>query len=233
MTRASILAAACFVFVAGCGDDAKVPATPPAGPAVDPQGSVAPLDHPPFDAPAKHVSAGSRRLTVSQLSRSLAIALGKDASGADITWKIGQADGFTVTAGALGEPDYIQSTERALEPGLLYAKFVDDAARSGCDQALVADDARANKADRVLLRHVEWNETADSARPALEANMRYLKLRMHGIKLADDPAAARPLVDLFDRASKGAAAPDAKGKAVAGWRAVCVALITAPEFQLY
>ena len=162
------LAVASVAAAVGCGDETKGPSTAaPAGPTVDPQGPVAPLDHPPFDAPTKSKSASSRRLTVSQLSRSLSVALGKDVTGADITWRIGQANGFDVTAGALGEPDYIQSTDRALEPGLLYAKFVDDAARSGCDQALVADDARTSKGDRVLLRYVEWTDTADANRPAL------------------------------------------------------------------
>ena len=233
MSRSLFIALACVGGLVACGDETKGTSSGGAGPSVDPQGPVAPLDHPPFDAPAKSTSANARRLTVSQLSKSLTVALGKDVTGADITWRIGQANGFDVTAGALGEPDYIQSTDRAFEPGLLYAKFVDDAARSGCDLALVADDARANKADRALLRHVELTDTADTNRAALEANMRYLKLRIHGIKVADDPAAVRPLVDLFDRANKGSAAADAKGKAVAGWRAVCVALITAPEFQLY
>jgi hypothetical protein len=199
---------------------------------VEGQGPVAPLDHPPFGA-AQGSSAGPRRLTVAQLERSLGIALGKDTQGRDITWRLANGtNGFASVSQALGEPDYLSTTDRAYEPSLLYAKFVDDAARSGCDQALDADATRATKGDRVLLRHVEITDTIETNAAGFDANIRYLKLRIHGVKLAAD-ADTKPLSGLFTTAMKASVDPDPQVKGRAGWRAVCVALITAPEFQFY
>src|SRR5262245_59609652 len=95
-----------LVLAAACSDGEQSNAR---GPGLEPQGPASPLDHPPFDAPVQVKSAGSRRLTVRQLSRSMSVALGKDANGSDITWKIGTQNGFDLTAGTLGEPDFIQT----------------------------------------------------------------------------------------------------------------------------
>jgi hypothetical protein len=86
------------------------------------------------------------------------------------------------------------------------------------------------------LRYVAKNDTLATNPTAVRNNLRYLKLRFHGIKVApaDDTQVAE-LATLFDKAIKGAAA----GKSITqdhvfeGWRAVCVALLTAPEFHLY
>jgi hypothetical protein len=60
-------------------------------------------------------------------------------------------------------------------------------------------------------------------------NLRYLKLRLHGVKIAaTDDAAVAKLATLFDEAAKGA-----KGSTTEGWRAVCVALLTDAEFHTY
>lgn len=226
------MCAVAFVALAACNgsdDEGKTPAKP----GLEGQGPAGALEHPPFDGPPGS-SASTQRLTVAQLRRSFAIALGKDASGNDITWRLPNGtDGFTVNASPLGEPDYLRTTARATDPSLLYAKFVDDAARSGCDQALTADLARTQKGERAILRHVEWTDTAPGAAAAIDTNLRYLKLRMHGVKLASDPAATKSLATLFTTATTGSTDPDPAKKVRAGWRAVCVALVTAPEFQIY
>lgn len=204
-----------------------------AKPGLEGQGPSGALDHPPFDS-TNATSASTQRLTVAQLRRSFAIALGKDVAGNDITWRFPNgSDGFAATAGPLGEPDYLRTTARSTDPSLLYAKFIDDAARSGCDQALAADLVRTQRTERVVLRHVEWTDSAPVAAAAIDTNLRYLKLRMHGVKLSPAPDATKPLASLLDAAIAGSPDPDPKGKIRAGWRAVCVALVTAPEFQIY
>jgi hypothetical protein len=188
-----------------------------------PEGTALPVDHPPMEA--VNLPSSSRRLDVAQLQAAWAVALGKDKNGNDITWKLpDNTQGLARYQRTLGEPDYVASTDLNHEPSLLYAKFMDDAGRSVCDQALDADMARTKKDDRVLLRHVEWAET--TATPALDENLKYLKLRFHGVRVKD-AAEIAPLRTLFTSAAKGTS------PAREGWRTVCVALVTAPEFHLY
>jgi hypothetical protein len=179
-----------------CGNSEEKP-----NPLTTKEGPAAPLDHPPIDVPQTKIAASPQRLTVSQLEASWAVALGKDKQGRDITWRLPDGTpGLARYARTLGEPDYLVSTEQNLEPSTLYAKFIDDAARSVCDQAIEADKTRTEK---VITRHED-----------VAQNLRYLKLRMHGIQLDD----VKPLQDLYQKA---------------GWRGVCVALVSAPEFHLY
>lgn len=105
-----------------------------------PGSPVDPLDHPPVDVPpSSPVSAATKRLSVEQLRRTLPALMGDDKAGNPITWQDGQAAGLDVNAAALGEADYIYMTADETSPGPLYVKFMDDAARSVCDQALEAD----------------------------------------------------------------------------------------------
>ncbi len=193
-----------------------------------------PTDHPPLDAPI--TSAGNRRLTVEQLRRSFPVALGNDENGAPITWKLGTKNALDDNADTLGEADYINTTEDNLEPSPLYLKFVDDAARDVCNRTLTADLAKTDKTKRVLYATVETTDTSATASSAIDANLRQLELRFWGVKVADgDTTAIAPLHQLFDKAVEGAAAGKTPTEAHVkeGWRAVCVALLTAPEFHIY
>ncbi|MBS2018603.1 MAG: hypothetical protein JST00_37400 [Deltaproteobacteria bacterium] len=224
----ALLASAASLACDGGAGDSQGPK-----PGLEGQGPAGALDHPPVDAPPG-AAASTQRLTVAQLRRSFAVALGKDKAGNDITWRLPNgADGFDATASALGEPDYLGITARSTDPSLLYAKFIDDAARSGCGQALDADLARPQKADRVILRHVEWTDVAPAASAAIDTNLRYLKLRMHGVKLASSPEATKSLTTLFAASVAGSTDTDPQLKVRAGWLTVCVALVTASEFQIY
>ena len=88
----------------------------------------------------------------------------------------------------------------------------------------------------MLTRHVATTDTLASNPKGVRDNLRYLKLRLHGVKIAaGDDASVAALGELFDRAVKAAAgnaAPTASHVAE-GWRAVCVALLVAPEFHTY
>jgi hypothetical protein len=219
---------------AGCEDDSGSPVVDDGG--VD-QGPLGPLDHDPIDPNAKpQRSATVQRLSVQQLRRSLPVALGQDQNGRDVEWRLRNLPGLDVMAGSLGEPDYIDSTEEVLEASPLYMKFMDDAARATCDQTHQSDFQKVNSGDRVVLRFAEPADTVASQPQAIDNNLRYLKLRFHAIRLdADDSDSIASLRTLFttgvDISADGN--PVDEDDVRAGWRLVCVAMLTAPEFHLY
>jgi hypothetical protein len=148
---------------------------------------------------------------------------------------VGTQNGFTARSATLGEPDYLSVVDENLEPSPLYLKFMGDAARDACTRTANADASLA-QAQRTLTRFVGLSDTTASHRAAVDENLRYLKLRFHGVKVAaDDDAPIAGLRALFDAAVKGAAgtATPTQAHVKEGWRVVCVALLTAPEYHLY
>ena len=82
--------------------------------------------------------------------------------------------------------------------------------------------------DSTLLPGFKCRSLGDS--DAIDRNLRYLKLRMLGEKVADsDTKAITDLRTVFDLAANSAKA----NRARSGWRAVCVALLSSPSFHLY
>ncbi len=210
---------------------------PPTTVGVSPPQSTPPVDHPPVSRPPIITSASSQRVTIAQLRGTLPVALGYDLTGQPITWVYPNGrPGLDVVSLTLGEPNYIDTTEEDLSASPLYLKFMDDLARDACDRGLRADYARNAAADRALLRYVEAADTVSSNASGVNQNLRYLKLRFHGVKIDEaDDAAIAPLRDLFARgvqSSAGAATPTAND-VKEGWRVVCNALLTAPEFHIY
>ena len=146
------------------------------------------------------------------LRRSFPVVFGDDLSGQPITWS-----GFNRFSRALGEPDYAEVVDEDLDASPLYLKFLDDAARDACGKVLAAD---AQRSDRTFLRYAGATDAPASA--AVARNLRYLLLRFHGIHVAEsDDGPIAPLRQLLADSGAG------------GWDAVCVALVTAPEFSLY
>ena len=174
-------------------------------------------------------SAGTRRLSTRQFAQSMAVVLGGS------TWMVGTTNGFDARSRTLGEPDYLATVDENLEPSALFLKFMDDAAKDGCSRTVTADQTRAAN-QRVLYKTVSLTDTVASNRAAVDSNLGSLKLRFHGIKVAaGDEVTLAPLRKLFDDAVKGAAGtatPNAT-HVREGWRAVCVALLMAPEYHLY
>jgi hypothetical protein len=198
-----------------------------------------PLDHPPIDdTDLPVVSADTQRLSVNQLRKSFAVAVGLDETGAPIEWEIDTkgTKGFDEYAAALGEPDYLTSVQEGLAPSALYVKFVDDAARNVCLRAVASDYEKTDPAKRNIVRKSGLSDTSKTKKAAVDANLAYLKLRMHGMKVElDDEATLAPLRTVFDstvtESAAGAAVTD--DDVAAGWTAVCTALLVAPEFHLY
>lgn len=184
------------------------------------QAPASAFDHPAIAVPPK--SRAVKRLTVAQLRNAIPIVAGKalgGPSGQPIQWRIDR-DGTMVdalgpdgVASALGEPDYVQVTSEPAEPTPLYVKFADDMARDVCQRMAEADLSRP-PATRSLRRFAD-----------VDANLRYLKLRFLGERLADNtsPPALRSLYDRVLQSDNEEAA----------WLAVCVAVLSSPSFHLY
>jgi hypothetical protein len=172
----------------------------------------------------------ARRLSVAQLKASFDLLFAVDDAGEPVGWRTPEgADAFAVNAMLLGEPDWLVSTAENLDPTLLYAKLLDDAARQACDRTLALDMTRPEPQARVLLPFVTSGETVQSNPTAVDANLRYLRLRFHQIDTP--PGVEEPILalrELFSRATQ-----DNAEQPLEGWRAVCVALVTAPEFSIY
>lgn len=250
-----------LVVLPACEEPAPSPASGPEV-SIEPQIPVLPFDHPPIvgtgggnatgggagtgggsdatggggvgggvggGAGTLSSSAGNQRLTISQLTQSMLVVLGGK------SWMVGAKSGFTVRAATLGQPDYLGVVEENLEASPVYQKFMLDAAISGCTAAADGDAALAAN-QRVLMRLVGLTDTVASNLTAVNQNLRYLKLRFHGVKVAsNDTASLDALRIVFSSAVSGAAgaANPTAAHVKEGWRAVCVALMTAPEYHLY
>lgn len=203
------------------------------------EGPALPLDHPTITVPPPLYSANPQRLAVRQLRGSLPVVMGNELDGGVITWRTSNttyAQGLDTYNDTLGEADFINVTEDNLEPSPLYLKFMDDAARDVCNRTLNADWQRTTAADRAFIRFVSNTDTYSTNPTGVDENLRYLKLRFHGIKVdAADDSEIAPLRKLFTDvtlASAGTGSVDLNDTKE-GWRAVCVALLMAPEFHFY
>jgi len=168
------------------------------------------------------------RMTIAQLARSIPVITG------GIEWiedfGDGPADMLKILYSTLGGPDFLLVTEENLDPSLIVAKFVQDAAYRICSMWVLRDRA-APAAERTLTVHEEWSslDTAD-----VDASLRALQLRFFARKMdpadPDDQAAIAALNTLFYSAAEGA--PPGQ-ETTDGWTAVCLAMMTAPEMVLY
>jgi hypothetical protein len=228
--RALVLSVFVALLAAGCSDGKSQMHVKTGGPggsgAGDPDfGSPNPLD--PTHVPGRLV----RRLRVSQLRATFPVVFGNDAAGKPITWMVNSTtSGFDFYRAPLGEPDYLNTTDETAEVSALYVKFIDDAARDACNRALTADNGRADPNARVLIRHTERTATYATDPAGIDANLRYLRLRFHNIPVTPgDDSPITGLRQVFNAAVSAATA----SPSIEGWRAVCVALVTAPEFSIY
>lgn len=132
---------------------------------------------------------------------------------------------FDDLASTLGKADYVEITAESLEPSALFQKFLADAARSVCAK-VSARDAERDVEDRLLTAGLDYEAGAIEG-AAVEANLARLMLRFHGHKYAvGDPALAE-WTWLYESVVHTTGAP------TAAWNAVCVALISHPDFYTY
>jgi hypothetical protein len=256
MRRARALALA--TALAACGPRSlPKAATTPGRAALVRAAPPLPEGHPalPVGEPASnndHIGRAARRLSVEKLRASLLAATGftwvasrrvsdPDAPGG--TTAVPDADMLEALAATLGRPDYITSTSESIEPAVTFAKLAGDAARSACRASVSADVAAGDAGDaRRILRFVGPADTLASNADGVRENLAYLALRFWGRSIAKGSAELGPLVTLFERASTAPAGKDKGGAARAvevkatpadGWRAVCIAMATDPQFLTY
>jgi hypothetical protein len=161
-----------------------------------------------------------RRMDIDQLNASLRAVTG------GIGWEVNGVDQLEDLASTLGRPDYDQSTAEDLSPSLLFQKFLDDAANAACQE--LVDREATGSPDNVFLVHVTPQDTSLSNPDAVTANLQGALLRFHGHALD----AADPQLEawrwLFDTTVEVTG-----GDTLAGWRAVCIGLVTHPDFAMY
>jgi hypothetical protein len=214
---------------------ATPPEAPPSEPAwqhpghagvdLGPSEAVALADAPP---PAPPGTRPRRRMDVDMLDRAFRDVLG------GLTWTVvsgsTRTDQFPLLAETLGKPNYIDTTIEDLNTTPLFAKFLGDAARKACADRVSADLAllRSPSASQaVLFGSLRLEDTPATASAALDARLEALLLRFHGRVLRPDApgfeewrwllASSYQLTDRMDTA----------------WQAVCVALLTHPDFYTY
>lgn len=177
----------------------------------------------------------ARRLSVDQLRQSIPVLFHgikwTDSKGRDL---------FNVMSRTLGEADYVDMTKSNTEVTALFMKFMDDMAGHVCKKAIAADldeiqkqgDTSGNDSGAVGLstrRIIRYPTDVDRT-------LRWLRLKFHAVS-AKAASANAALRKLYDTVLNSAAAPGdnnttdaAKSKA---WEAVCIAVLTDPEFFAY
>jgi hypothetical protein len=217
------------------GGDDKNPASPPA---IDP------------DTPEARTSGGRtpRRLSADQVRASLLEVTGYDYRGEayvrDSMAPTGyvndpNADLLDVYASSLGRPDYNYTVQESLEPGVTFAKMVGDAARFTCGQAAQHEVAGDAPGPPRLLVRVTAKDSLESNEAGVRENIAALGLRFWGRALDPKGEEVGALVEVFRVASTAEAWTDEggamrpKGGVADGWRAVCIAMATDPQFFIY
>lgn len=209
-THAHIVCLAAAIVLAlpsGCGD----PTVPKGGPATD---KVAQAATEPSSPAAATCTARPRRLSVAQVEKSIAALFG------GIVWRpspTSKTNYFKTYASTLGKADYITITEESYEPSMLFMKYMDDMAGYVCRQAVARDATEPDWASRLV---VPFPDDVD-------LNLRFLRLKFHSVYVDEsDPKAIAPYRKLYEDVL--AATSDMKK----AWEAVCVAMVTAPEFLI-
>lgn len=221
------------------------------GSAVQIETSAVPEGHPtvPVADPASsndHVGRAARRMNVRQFREALRGATGQiwvarrtvsDPDSPSGTTTVPDADMLEVLSATLGRADYANTTRNSIDPGVTFAKLAGDAARYACGAA-VRNDAMVARGERRIMREVEPDTTAASDREAVRRNISELALRFWGRTIAPGDSQLDPLVRVFETTSTLPAAREGTTMRAAatpsdGWRAVCVALATDPQFLTY
>lgn len=140
-----------------------------------------------------------------------------------------EVDLFQSIASTLGKPDFINRTTEDLDPSAMFQKFLGDAARTVCakivdrDAALPVDKA----ADRALLGALSPTDSFDTAPTKVEANLGRLLTRFHGRPMTSETPDFHRWRWLYQSVERQSQSPNE------GWRAVCIALYTHPDFYTY
>jgi hypothetical protein len=163
-----------------------------------------------------------RRMDIDQLDASIRRATG--GIGWDDSTGRSQLAQFSVT---LGVPDYVTTTSEDLEVSTLFLKFLDDAARSTCDQ-LLAREIDSAPENRTFLVHADVNAAMPDDVARINENLAYLLLRFHGRRVSPDSNELARWRELFAMSREASV-----DEPTVAWRTICIALIDHPDFFLY
>ena len=123
-------------------------------------------------------------------------------------------------ARTLGEADYNEVTTPNVDPSPLFQKFMNDLAAQLCAKGLARDADGGDVEDKLIVPY-----PAD-----VDANLRFLRLKFHGLYVPDD---AEPGTDGLDDLRRLYQDIEADTGAADAWLGVCIAMVTAPEFLAY
>ncbi len=212
--RALIITTLVAALAAGCSPAKDQPAT--LEPVATPGGDLPVLPDP--DLQGGNVGRAPRRITVEQLRRSIEAAVGRP-------WT-----GLAAVADSLGEADFAMVVSDSAEPNLVFAKFLEDGARSVCVAQANADIAAATAPARILARQLPDSLTnlTTLTDEQISANLVYLSTRFWGWPL--EGAELQQWTALFRQLATRAQAVGKRAHALAG---VCIALFTDPRFSTY
>ena len=184
-------------------------------------------------APLPVLERPRRRMNLDQLDLAL-----KEVSGG-LTWteRRNNTDQnlFETLSATLGKPDFIQRTTEDLTPSALFMKFLDDAARQICGKRIdldlaALDDPRAEEASAEikLWGNLSHELTSVEDAQAIDQQIRALVLRFHSHVL---PEGESPRLAYWRWLFETASLVDRSS--LSGWRALCIGLITHPDFYSY
>lgn len=184
--------------------------------------AVTPLPDP--DLQGGHVGRAPRRITVAQLKASILVTTGRQ-------WS--QIDNL---AASLGKADYALVNAEAVEPNLVFAKFLEDGSREVCLGAALADLSRPVAGDRVLSPLVGTaTDLTTLSDDDVRKNLVYLSTRFWGQPLGGPEL--ETWLQAFKKLAAATKAPVPPATVAAprhqAWGGICVALMTDPRFFTY
>jgi len=189
-------------------------------------GALLPID-PVVEPPESEVlNRPRRRMDIDQLDAAIERVSG------GICWTDGTGDCenddrlFVELSNSLGKPDYRTSTQEDLSPSALFQKFLGDASRFVCNQIMVRE-LNGEAPESILFQHASPTDTVESNPQGVDANLSALILRFHGRQIPVDSTRLELWRWLFQTSSYVANDP------TLGWRNVCVALFSHPDFFTY
>ncbi|MCK6574833.1 hypothetical protein L6V77_27495 [Myxococcota bacterium] len=177
--------------------------------------TVAPVDP---DAPP---TRPRRRMDIDQLDRAIRRVTGgigwtEVRNGVEVNL-------FTELSATLGKADFVQITVDNLETSAIFQKFLGDAARSVCERRLQADLAAPADQERLLLPVAP----GDLDPAGIDAHLVALRRTYHGVGMSPESPEMESWRWLYQSVLH------VSGEPARGWNAVCVALLTHPDFYLY
>ena len=158
-----------------------------------------------------------RRMTAEQFHRSLVTVTGQP-------WPM-----FEKYAEAMGRADFAENTEEGRELSVTFDKFVHDAALPSCAAAIAADgDGSDTGTDGIGMR---WVTVAERETVKIRRNVDYLMLRFLGQEMKGDDSRVEPWMELLTaEPDEGELDDDLMRER---WTAVCIGLVTHPDFLTY